>query len=89
MVETILGYVAMMNILGFLIMWIDKEKAKRNRWRIPEATLHSIAWLGGAPGMLLARQQLRHKSRKMIFAISFIAATFIWIGMIVVISVGV
>ncbi|MGL4953523.1 MAG: DUF1294 domain-containing protein [Culicoidibacterales bacterium] len=85
MVSFLFGYLVVMNIIGFGMMWLDKEKAKRDRWRIPEATLHSTAWLGAAPLMLVARQKLRHKSRKWQFGVSFILATCVWIGLIMAI----
>lgn len=62
--------VATLSIVTFVVYAIDKRRSKRNgARRVPEATLHRLAWLGGAPGGLLARQLLRHKSRKREFAI--------------------
>ncbi|NFT33591.1 DUF1294 domain-containing protein, partial [Clostridium sporogenes] len=43
-------YFIVLNLLGFLSMYIDKEKAKANRWRIKENTLLLIALLGGSIG---------------------------------------
>ncbi|MGL5382392.1 MAG: DUF1294 domain-containing protein [Culicoidibacterales bacterium] len=80
--QFLLGYLAVMNVIGFGMMWLDKAKAKRDRWRIPEATLHSTAWLGAAPLMLVARQKLRHKSRKWQFGVSFSLASLLWLSII-------
>jgi uncharacterized membrane protein YsdA (DUF1294 family) len=44
---------------------------KKGRWRIPEAPLHLLALIGGWPGVILAQQQLRHKSRKQSFRFVF------------------
>ena len=43
----------LINALGLLLMRIDKEKARRHRWRISEATLFTVALLGGSAGVLL------------------------------------
>ncbi|MBP3676996.1 MAG: DUF1294 domain-containing protein, partial [Agathobacter sp.] len=40
-------WLLIMSIIGFIAMGIDKSKAKRNAWRIPEKTLLMIAFLGG------------------------------------------
>lgn len=41
----------LMNAAGFLVMFIDKQKARQGRWRIPERTLLLIAALGGQCGV--------------------------------------
>ena len=48
-------------------MLIDKWKAKKNLWRIPEATLLTIAALGGSLGSLGGMYLVRHKTRKVKF----------------------
>lgn len=61
--------VSTLSIVTFVAYAVDKRRSKRKgARRIPEATLHRLAWLGGGPGGLLARQVLRHKSRKREFA---------------------
>lgn len=56
-------YLLTMNALGLLVMLADKRRAQKNRWRIPEATLMTIAALGGSLGSLLGMQLFRHKTR--------------------------
>ena len=51
--QVIIYYLATMNLLGFLFMGLDKWKAKKRAWRIPEATLLLIAGLGGAVGSMI------------------------------------
>lgn len=51
----------------FIAYAIDKSAARRNRWRIPERTLHLLALFGGWPGALVAQNRLRHKSGKPAF----------------------
>lgn len=55
-------YLLSINALGFLLMLIDKQKAKKKKWRIPEATLMGIAALGGSIGSLLGMYTFRHKT---------------------------
>ena len=50
-------------------MGIDKFKAKRGYWRIPEGTLIMITALGGGIGTLLGMYTFRHKTKKMKFTI--------------------
>lgn len=45
--RNIIIYFIVINIIGFLIMFIDKQKAKKGAWRIPEKTLFIITALGG------------------------------------------
>ena len=56
-------YLLIINALGFILMLTDKYKAKKNLWRIPEATLFSVALLGGSIGVLCGMYTVRHKTR--------------------------
>ena len=60
-------YLLLINALGFLLMLIDKWKAKHNRWRIPEVTLMGVAALGGSIGSLLGMYTVRHKTKHIKF----------------------
>ncbi len=62
-------YLIFMNLLAFLLMGLDKEKARRNRWRIPEKTLFLSAILGGSIGAILGMQVFRHKTKHASFRI--------------------
>ncbi|MGE6556037.1 DUF1294 domain-containing protein [Exiguobacterium artemiae] len=61
--STIVVFYGIMTVIGFVSMWRDKRKAQQHAWRTPEATLLTIAFLGGALGTLLAMQLVRHKTR--------------------------
>ena len=63
----ILYYVAAVNIVAFMLMFVDKEKAKRHKWRIPEKTLFMSAILGGSVGAILGMQIFRHKTKHWYF----------------------
>ncbi len=56
-------YLLLINAVGFALMLIDKRKARKNRWRIPEVTLMTVAALGGSIGSLLGMYLVRHKTR--------------------------
>ncbi|MBV1822154.1 DUF1294 domain-containing protein, partial [Bacteroidales bacterium MSK.15.36] len=56
-------YFILINLLGLLFMYIDKEKAKRSKWRIKESTLFSIAMLGGSIGAYIGMKTFRHKTK--------------------------
>ncbi len=60
----ILLYFAAINLAGLLSMAVDKSKARRNKWRIPEATLFLFAIFGGSLGCLLGMRIFRHKTQK-------------------------
>lgn len=55
-------YVIVSNLIGFLLMGIDKLKAKRRRYRIPERTLFLTAIFGGSIGVLIGMHLFRHKT---------------------------
>lgn len=62
-------YLIFMNLLAFLLMGLDKSKARRNQWRIPEKTLFLSAILGGSIGAILGMQVFRHKTKHASFRI--------------------
>ena len=62
-------YLLLINAVGFALMLIDKWKAKHNRWRIKEATLMTVAALGGSVGSLLGMYTVRHKTTHIKFTV--------------------
>ncbi len=62
---------AVMSVLGFIVMGIDKSKAKKGQWRIKEAVLFAFAILGGAVGSTLGMYAFRHKTKHWYFAVFF------------------
>lgn len=69
MTKLILLYLLLINAAGFVLMLVDKLKARKNLWRIPEATLMGIAALGGSVGSLLGMHTFRHKTKHPKFTI--------------------
>ena len=56
-------YLLIINAVGFLLMLVDKYKARNGLWRIPEATLMGVAALGGSLGSLIGMYLVRHKTQ--------------------------
>lgn len=69
MVKYIVIYLVVINLIGFFVMWIDKYKAKKGMWRIPENTLFLFAFLGGGIGTIAGMYTFRHKTKKLKFVI--------------------
>ena len=63
------AYLIVLNLLAFLLMGLDKAKARRHRWRIPEKTLFLSALLGGSIGAIAGMQLFRHKTKHASFRI--------------------
>lgn len=64
-----LVYLAVMNITGFCLMGIDKKKAVKHRWRVPEKTLFAASLLGGSIGTWAGMYVFRHKTRHWYFVV--------------------
>lgn len=62
-------YCLVINIAGIAVCGIDKRKAIRRQWRIPEKDILMIAVLGGSPGVLIGMYGFRHKTKHLLFTI--------------------
>ena len=62
-----LVYCGAMSLVAFVAYMLDKIKAKKDKWRIPESTLLSLGFLGGALGALLSLELFRHKTKQWYF----------------------
>lgn len=62
MTKIILIYLAAVNLVTFVMYGIDKYKAKKSKWRIPEATLLLMAAIGGSIGAWAGMQVWHHKT---------------------------
>ena len=67
----ILGYYVLINIVLYVTMVIDKKKAIKDQWRIPEKNMFIMAVLGGGLGGLCAMVFKRHKNRHLDFIMVF------------------
>lgn len=57
----------LLNLLTFCLFGLDKTRARRGRWRVPERTLLGVAGLGGSIGAKLGQRVFRHKTTKQPF----------------------
>ena len=62
MMNIILGYLLAVNITSFFLYGIDKYKAKKGKWRISEATLLTMAAIGGSIGAWTGMRLWHHKT---------------------------
>ncbi|MBN7572529.1 DUF1294 domain-containing protein [Clostridium sp. 2-1] len=69
MLKILFTYLLIINLLGFLIMLIDKQRAIHKEWKIPEKNLIGISILGGSIGMLIGMSSFRHKTKHKKFTI--------------------
>ena len=79
----LVGYVIIVNLIGFLLMGIDKRKAVKRAFRIPESTLFIVALIGGSLGSLLGMYAFRHKTRHWYFVYGMPAILILHIIVIV------
>ena len=63
----VLAYFIMVNIIGFVLMGIDKKKARKGEYRISEKTLWTWAIIGGGTGAFLGMRHFRHKTKHFTF----------------------
>lgn len=79
-------YLILMNLIGLFLMGLDKSKAKRHAWRIPERTLFLASLLGGSIGTWAGMYLFRHKTKHWYFVVGMpailvvqiVAAILIW-----------
>lgn len=64
-------YLLAVNLAAFALMGMDKRRARRGAWRIPERTLFLPALLGGALGGVLGMRTFNHKTRHWYFRWGF------------------
>ncbi|MEL7649086.1 MAG: DUF1294 domain-containing protein [Sedimentibacter sp.] len=77
MIRYLAVYFIIINVVSFALFYADKQKARKDRWRIEEKTLHITSFLGGTPGSIAAMILFHHKTRKAGFvAITIIALLF-------------
>ena len=72
-------YLAIINAISFILMLVDKYKAKKNLWRIPEATLMGFAAAGGSIGALAGMYLVRHKTKHLKFTVGIPVLLFLHI----------
>jgi len=79
----IIAYAIIINLIGFFLMGIDKRKAIKRAFRVPEATLFLIAILGGSIGSILGMYTFHHKTRHWYFVYGMPLILILQIALIV------
>jgi uncharacterized membrane protein YsdA (DUF1294 family) len=82
MEQLVLIYLVIVNVMVFIMYGMDKRKAKRKKWRIPESSLILSAFLGGAFGAFLGMQLFHHKTKHAKFLVLVPLAMLMWIVII-------
>ncbi|WP_034550158.1 DUF1294 domain-containing protein [Carnobacterium funditum] len=71
MVTYLVAYIVALNGWLFILMGLDKKKARQHKWRIPEKRLLTLGLVGGGLGGLLGMYLFRHKTRELKFKITY------------------
>ena len=83
MSSILLIYFAIINVFTFFVYGIDKWKAKRSKWRIPESTLLGMAALGGSIGAWLGMKTWHHKTLHKKFKYGIPLILFVQIALLI------
>ena len=83
MIKYLLIFYAVMSFLAFFAYAKDKRKAKKQRWRVPEATLLGLGFFGGALGALLGMSLFRHKTRHWYFWAVNLLGLFLQVALLI------
>ena len=83
----LIPYLIVVNAAAFLLMLIDKIKAKKKMWRIPERVLLGVSAIGGSLGGFLGMQVFRHKTKHLQFAIGIPVMLVVHIMLLVLLFV--
>ena len=70
--QLLLGYLLLVNLAAFVLMGLDKRRARRDKWRISEKTLFLPAVLGGSLGAILGMRLFHHKTKHWYFRWGFV-----------------
>ena len=83
-ISIIAGYLVVLNLIGFALMGIDKRRAVKKLWRIPESTLFIIALIGGSVGSIIGMKVFHHKTRHWYFVYGMPAILFLQIAAVLI-----
>ena len=83
----LLIYLLLINLIGFFAMFLDKQKAKKGKWRIPEKTLFLFALLGGSLGTTLGMNTFRHKTKHWYFKFGMPLILILQIALIIYLGI--
>ena len=75
-----------MSLVCFTAYGVDKSRAVNGGRRVPERTLHLLAFLGGWPGAYLGQRRFRHKTQKVSFRIVFWILVVLHVGLVAAVA---
>ena len=81
-------YFVLVNLIAFIMYGVDKKKAIKHKWRIPEHDLILVAVLGGSIGALLGMKAFRHKTKHPKFFIGVPAILIVQLILLVLIVIA-
>ena len=78
----IISWISSSGIVGFFAMGFDKARARNHEGRVPEMALFTLAFIGGAFGVVLGSGVFHHKTLKVSFAAVIYVAAIVWIALL-------
>ena len=85
-ITLIVVYLVVVNLISFTAMGVDKSKARKRSWRIPESTLFVLALIGGSIGSIAGMHLFHHKTRHWYFLYGMPAILIIQILIVVILA---
>lgn len=85
-ITVIIIYLLIINLISFTTMGVDKSKARKRSWRIPESTLFVLALIGGSIGSIAGMHLFRHKTKHWYFLYGMPAILIIQILVVIVLA---
>ena len=86
-VKLIIVYLVVANLVAFALMGIDKQKAKKGKYRIPEKTLFLSAIVGGSIGAMYGMHMFRHKTKHLTFKLGMPIILIVQMLLVIVVFV--
>ena len=85
-ITLIVVYLVVINLISFTTMGVDKSKARKRSWRIPESTLFVLALIGGSIGSIVGMHLFRHKTNHWYFLYGMPAILIIQILIVIILA---
>lgn len=82
---TIVLYIIIISIIGWVLPIVDKKRARNNEWRIREQTLFIVSALGGSMAMYVSMKKYRHKTKHKRFMIGIPVIMIVQVFIIIII----
>lgn len=87
-IQILLIYLVLINLVTFVVYGMDKRRAVKRKWRIPEKTLLMLAAAGGSVGALAGIYGFRHKTKHMKFVVGVPVILIVQIGTFLILIYG-